>query len=45
MDRRGFLRKDEDLLEVSPDKRPPRQGGATVGQIEVLIDYGIYAPA
>jgi hypothetical protein len=39
-------RRGENTLEVSLDKRPPGlQGGVTVEEIEVLIDYGIYAPA
>lgn len=37
-------RRGENILEVSLDKRPLRlQGGVTVEEVEVMIDYGTYA--
>jgi hypothetical protein len=31
-------------LEVSLDRRPARlQGGVTVEEVEILIDYGVFA--
>ncbi len=37
-------RRGENLLEVSLDRRPAQlQGGVTVEQVELVIDYGTYA--
>ncbi len=41
--RQVLPRKGENTVEVSLDKRPARlQGGVTVEEVELLIDYGIY---